>query len=413
MKILILSDDFPPDVVGGAGMMALRFAREFIEFGHTVHVVTSTNSYEKRGTRLVDGIIVTNIYSPYYSDRWRSFRSLYNPGVMRDLKNVILKFKPDIVHAHIVHLYLSFYSLIVAKRFAKVFMTAHDVMPFYPGTLTEFINQKDLSCPKYFDYRISSKMLIRKFRFRYNPFRNVIIRNILRRIDGVVAVSYELKEALSQNGIPVCEVIYNGVEAHGWDVSLNDVEAFKKGLGLVGSEVVLFGGRLSGAKGGSLILDAMSNILKQVPSAKLLVVGKNDHYAERMMRKATDLGISDCVIFAGWLKEGEMKKAYASAAVVTTPSVCFDSFPNGNIEAFASGKPVVSTCFGGSREVIKDGKNGYIVNPFDVQTLSKAITDLLLNKAKAEIFGGAGRALIKEKYTIKDSSNKYLSLFAK
>ena len=228
MRILFLSDDILPeaDVVGGGGIITLRLAKEFVLLGHEVHVITATKHREKCRVTKENGLTITCIHSPYYTDRWRSFRSLYNPGVLRDLNQIISEFNPDIVHAHIVHLYLSYYSLIIAKRHAKVFMTAHDIMPFYPGTFTGFINPENLSCPSSFNYRVTASMLIRKFRFRYNPFRNISIRHILKRIDGVIAVSHELKEALMQNGITVCGVIHNGIEVSEWDIPLSDVDLF-------------------------------------------------------------------------------------------------------------------------------------------------------------------------------------------
>jgi len=410
MKILVLSDDFPPEVAGGAGTIAFRMSKEFIAQGHKVKVFTTTQDKNSGENIVFENIEINRVYSKYH-DRWRAYVSLYNPRVVGKLKKIIKKFKPDIIHAHNVHGHISYYALVLATRYAKVFMTAHDVMSFYPGTFTEFINPENLSFPSLFNYRVTALMLIRKFRFRYNPFRNTIIRHILKRIDGVIAVSHELKEALTQNGITVCGVIHNGIKVSEWDIPLSDVEVFKSSFGLTSSEVVLFGGRLSGAKGGNLILEAISYVSKSVPSVKLLVVGQKDFYAERMLKKAIELGIGDRVIFTGWLKEDDMKKAYASATVVTMPSVCFDSFPNGNLEAFAASRPVVSTCFGGSREIVRDGENGYIVNPFNVPSLANAIADLILNKEKARQFGKAGHDIVIKEYSIEKIAKRYFSKF--
>jgi glycosyltransferase involved in cell wall biosynthesis len=411
MKILILSDDFPPFLLGGAGMMAFRITKEFAAQGHQVFVITTTDNPGRQGISEVDGIPVHRIYSKYH-ERWRSYFSLYNPAVVKEVKRIISEFRPDVVHAHNVHMHLSYASLKVCQNFgAKVFLTAHDLMSVYPGPFFKFIDRNDLSCPEKFDYRVSAIDMIKMYRLRYNPFRNTIIRNYLNHLNGgMIAVSNALKEALSQNGIKIKAVIHNGIDLPAWDISPN--YDFEKKLGLSGANIVLFGGRLSGVKGGELILEAMRLVAKQNPKAKLLVIGRKDFYANRMEKKAASLGIGGKIIFAGWLSEDEMKKAYASSSVVIVPSVCFDSFPNSNIEAFASGKPVISTCFGGSREIVENGKNGYILNPFNVAALSNAIVDLLSNKAKANSFGKAGKALVKEKYLIGDSVKKYLSLFA-
>ena len=57
------------------------------------------------------------------------------------------------------------------------------------------------------------------------------------------------------------------------------------------------------------------------------------------------------------------------------PVICFDSFPRAVLEAMASGKPVVGTCYGGAPEIIEDGVTGYIVNPFDIKKMAEKVID--------------------------------------
>ncbi len=417
MKILVLSDDFPPEVGGGAGMIAFRLAKEFIRQGHSVQVLSTTQNKSKKnlGDYRVEfeGVPVKFFYSSY-NDRWRAYVSLWNPRAMAEVRKIINEFKPDLVHAHNIHGHISYKALSLAKRLVpKVFLTAHDIMAFYPGTFTEFINPKDLSCPESFDFRVMPLMLIKKFRYRYNPFRNLIIRNCLRKINRVVAVSDSLKDALTQNKITNISVIKNGIDVSAWQkVSQGDTDLFRQSFGLGKEPVIWFGGRLSGAKGGDIIIQALELVVKKIPEAKLLVVGKKEGYGERMARKATSLGLQNNLVFTGWLSENDVKKSYAASVVVVVPSVCFDSFPNHNLEAFASGKPVVSTCFGGSKEIVQNGKNGYIVNPFNVTDLSQKISDLILDQEKNKQFGLAGLELVKNKFQIDQMAADYLSLFA-
>jgi len=411
MKILVLSDDFPPEVAGGAGMMAFRISREFARKGHEVLVVAATGNPSGEGESRFEGMAVQRIFSKYHP-RWRSYISLRNPRVVSKLGKIISDFNPDVVHAHNVHEHISYASLSTARKYAKVFLTAHDVMSFYPGTFTEFIDPKDFSCPNEFNYKVGPIMQFKKFRWRYNPLRNFFIKKELSKTNRIVAVSDELRTALLQNGIGNSMVIRNGIDLALWNASPAKVDEFKKTFALENSDIILFGGRLSGAKGGDIILRAMEIIAKKNTNAKLLVVGRKDFYSERMKRRAESLGIKDKIVFTGWLDENLMKMAYEVASVVAVPSVCFDSFPNGNLEAFASGKPVVSTCFGGSREIVKNRENGFLVNPLDVNKLSEAIVELLNDKEKARRFGEAGRKLVSENYSIVKIAGEYISLFS-
>ncbi len=414
MKILILSDDFllDSDIIGGATIATMNVAKVFKTFGHGVSVISATKDKNKCGTFKYGDIEVKRVFSPYYEDRWRAYRSIYNIGLLNEVEKIISEVKPDVVLAHTIHFYLSFYSLIIAKKYAKkVFFTSHDIMPFYPGTFTEFINPFDLSIPNKFNYKVDSLTLIKKFKLRYNPLRNFFIKRWLNKIDGVFTVSDALAEALSQNGIKTKATIHNGIDLDKWNILDAKVNEFKTRLNINGKNIILFQGRLSGAKGGYLILQAMKKVTESCSNTVLLVAGNIDEYAGRMLKTAESFGIKDSIIFTGWLGEEEIKSAYKASTLVVVPSVCFDSFPNGNLEAFASKKPVVATCFGGSREVVKTDENGFVINPFDIESLSKSIIFLLNNPEKAKEYGENGYELVKNDFNIKKMGEDYINFF--
>lgn len=412
MKILVLADDFPPDALGGAGIVAFRLAQEYARQGHEVRVLATTTKKEHVGTRVVSDGVVSHVFSRYH-ERWRSYMSLWNPSMVREILRVVREFAPDVVNAHNIHFHISYAALIAARRCGvRVFMTAHDIISIYPSTFTAYINQRDLSCPATFNYRVTWQMAARVFRLRYNPFRNWYIRSVLRRIDGVIAVSDALKDALTQNDIPVRAVIRNGIDVAGWQVRAEDIEHFKKMHNLSGRDIILFGGRLSGAKGGDVILQALKIVVEKNKNAVLVVAGRTGAYSDTMKRRAAELGVAQNLVFTGWLDEAESKKAYGAATVVVVPSVCFDSFPTNNLEAFAAHKPVVATCFGGSREIVRDGENGRIVNPFNVSALAAALAECVSDSALVQRYGEAGYRLVVTEYSIVEMAKKYIALFS-
>ncbi len=410
MKILILQDDFPPYVLGGAGIIAHRLSKEYVKHNHEVIVITTTKDKDKVGIINIDGMKVIVLHSNYH-ERWRSYISLYHPRILKQIKKVLVEFAPDIVHAHNIHAHLSYASLKLAKKYSKkVIMTAHDIMPFFPGTFTDYIDKDDLTVRTKFNYKVSSLLLLKKFKFRFNPFRNLFVKYYLSKIDKIVAVSNELKDALSQNGIKNVGVIHNGIDLNKWSIEDTKLIEFKNKHNLINKKIILFQGRLSGAKGGDIVLNMM-NVIKDNDQVRLLVIGKIDSYANRMLNKARLLGIDNRIVFTDWLNEEEIKIAYFASDLVIIPSVCFDSFPNGNLEAFASKKPVVATCFGGSREVVKTNENGFLVNPFDIESLSESIIYLLENPEKAKEYGENGFNLVKKDFNIEKVGNNYISFF--
>jgi len=391
MKIVYLQDDFEPYGRGGAAAVVSNTAKATAKGGNEVCVITTVQKESDSGTFHENGIRIERIYATPYEERWRAYRSLYNPETVTAVEKILEEIKPDVIHAHNIHYYLSYYCLKIAKQSgAKVFLTAHDVMLFHYGKLVEFIDPKNLSCPVKFNYRVTAWQQLKKFRFRYNPFRNIIIKHYLKYVDKVFAVSNALKEALNQNEINNVEVVYNGIDIDNWQINASALNKFRDKYNLHDKKIVLFGGRLSSAKGGYQAISAMVEVIKKIPTAILLIMGDKNEYTEKMIKIAEEKGIKGNLVFAGWISGDDLKSAYQVGDLLIMPSVCFDTFGMVCLEAMACKKPVIATCFGGAKEIVVDGMTGCTVNPFDINLLSGKMIDLLVNPAKAEKFGNDG-----------------------
>lgn len=409
MKIAVLQDDLPPHHVGGGGVIAYRLAKEFARLGHEVLAITTVQDRAHAGREIVDGMEVVRLYSAYHP-RLRAYKSLYNTAVVQDVGRLLKGYAPDIVHVHNVHTHLSYYSLVLARRYGrKVVMTEHDAMSFHFGKLPSATDPSANDLPA----RALRESLVRQLlmhKWRYNPLRTPIIRYILRRtVHATVAVSAALASALEDNGIRVHSVIHNGIDTSGWGRPAG-VDAFADKHSL-GDHVIFFGGRLSEPKGAIQMIDAMPAICGAVPGAQLLVAGKQDAFAERMVRHATQLGVEKSLVFTGWITGDDLTSAYHASRLIAAPSVYLDPFPTVNLEAFAVGRPVVATCFGGSREVVEDGISGYVVNPLDTATLSAKVADLLEDEEKAKRFGAAGHERVVCDFTLEGQARAYEKLF--
>jgi glycosyltransferase involved in cell wall biosynthesis len=411
MRILVLQDDFPPRPGGSAGAIAFSLATTYAQRGHTVLVLTTSPNREDVGEKESANFRVRTILSKN-PGRWRAYRSLYNPHAVAEVKKELQSFKPEVVHAHNIHIHLSYASLRAARRSgARVILTCHDVMPFNYSKLLGLISPDDTSIPSSFNYRVSPWQQLREQRFRYNPFRNIYIRYILRTcVHHLVAVSDALAEALRQNGIPGAVTIHNSIDVSEWSVDADAVSACKTTFA-IGEQAVLFGGRLSRAKGASELLQSLSIVAKSAPRVQLLVVGTEDAFTHRMKEMAAELGIKDRLVFTGWLSGKQLHTVYHAAALVCVPSICFDSFPTMNLEAMASRKPVIATCAGGSREAVVEGETGYIVNPYDTQTMAEKLTELLTDTERSIRFGEAGYERAARDFSPEGQIQKYEKLF--
>lgn len=411
MKLLFLSDDFPPQSFGGAGIVAFNLAKALCKLGHSVSVITTVQDKKAEGVVEYEGLKIYRIYANY-PNRFRSYLSLYNLQTVQKVKKIINEIKPEIVHSHNIHYFLSYHCLKLAKQSgAKVFLTAHDAMLFHYGKLVEFIDSNDFSCPKEFNYKISPWQQIKKYRKRYNPFRNIIIKYYIKYVDKIFAVSDAMKSVLNQNGINNVEVIYNGINSSEWQVDDSGTEIFKKKYNLIDKKVVLFGGRLSASKGGHQAILAMSNVIKEIPEAILLIMGEKNSYAEKMVVIAKEMSIDKNIVFTGWISGNDLKMAYHASSIVLLPSICFESFGLGCIEGMACKKPIIVSCFGGPKEIVINNKTGYVVNFFDQITSTSKIIDLLKNKTKAEEFGRNGFERVLQEFSQNIQINKTLNYY--
>lgn len=386
MKILILSDSFPPYIPGGAEKSIFNLAQVLRQRGHQIFVITTCRKKSAEENLDYQGLKVFRIFADFH-DRWRSYLSLYNPQTVEKVTKLMKEIKPDIVHANNIHWYLSYHCLKIAKKYSKkVFLTARDLMLFNYGKLATKRYLERL------DAHTSWLNHLNQAKIRYNPFRNIIIRRYLKYVDKVFATSHALKRALAENGIKNVEVVYNGIDVADWQIAPELVEGFKREHDLLGKKVIFFGGRISNLKGLAQIQKAIAIVKKEIPETVLLMAGSE--------------GI-------GWLHGAELTAAFTAADIVVTPSVYLDPFNRTNIEAMACKKPVIGTSYGGTPEIVQDGATGYIVNPLNVEVMAQKIIDLLKNPDKAKKFGEAGYERVKTEFSLDKCVDQMINWYQK
>lgn len=410
-KILIVTDGFPPLVWGSVSSIALTHARGLKALGWNVRVFTTTqDTKQKTGWDEFEGIPVRTFYANYHP-RWWAYKSLNNKQITGEFRKELEAFAPEVVHFHNIHQYFSYRSIAIAKQAgAKVFLTAHDVMSFAYQKLHHFINYSSTAIPTSFNYFIPWRVNARDARKRFNPFRNLIIRSYLRKVDQIFAVSEALKQALGDNGIKGnVSVVHNGIDTTSFQQPFNE-EGLRQELGLPSKKVVLFVGRFTPDKGRDVLLQALA----RVPGAYLLVVGLPKNQKEPVMEALIDkLGIRGRVVFVPFVPQPDVWRYYKLAQVVVCPSIIFDSFPTINLEGMAAGKPVVATCFGGSREAVQDGVTGYIINPLNTELFAQKLSELLADDRKAHAMGAAGLGRVKDVFSLDQQLKGYTGSYTR
>ena len=198
--------------------------------------------------------------------------------------------------------------------------------------------------------------------------------------------------------MPPLEVVHNGIDLDDWqspDEAI--VSGLRERLGIGGKRVILIAGRLTEEKGLRQTLLALDRLRESLPSVHLLLLTSRDIQSQ-IPPAFTDL--HPYITIGGWLSGADLRAAYQLADVVAVPSIYTDPFPTVNLEAMAAGKPVVATCFGGSREVVLDGETGFIVNPLQVEAFAGCLLRLLTDDARRAAMGQRGRERIKAHFSL-------------
>ena len=119
------------------------------------------------------------------------------------------------------------------------------------------------------------------------------------------------------------------------------------------------------------------------------------------------------VRFTGFVSPEKVPQLYAVADVFVCPSSWSEPFGRVNIEAMATGLPVVSTNRGGIPEVVRHGKTGYLVRKSNSKTMAKYVNRLLNNRKLNKRMGLRGRKLVLKKFTWKRVANQIHSIYNK
>ena len=189
----------------------------------------------------------------------------------------------------------------------------------------------------------------------------------LRCFDRIIATTeaYATKSEILRRFLSKVAVINNGVDTTRFSPEVSG-EKIRERYKLNQNKVVLFVGALTtfhAYKGVDILIRAFCPVSKQCEDARLLIVG-GGNLLNSYKQLAVELGISDLVIFAGYVDDDELPEYYAASDFAVLPSKdSSEGFGLVLLEAMATGKAVIGSKVGGIVDVIKDGENGLFVLP--------------------------------------------------
>lgn len=214
----------------------------------------------------------------------------------------------------------------------------------------------------------------------WQPTSNKLINLLVHKIKAFVSISEVTKQRFlawtqldSQKGL----LLPNAIELQNYGVAEKNPELLNR-YQLHGKIVLMTLGRLVSNeryKGFDEVLQILPALNKKVPNLVYLIVGEGQD-RQRIESLAKSLEIEKQVIFTGFISETEKPDHYRLADVYAMPSKG-EGFGFVFLEAMACGIPVVASKVDGSREAVRDGKLGILVNPDDAEEIQAGILDAL------------------------------------
>jgi len=241
----------------------------------------------------------------------------------------------------------------------------------------------------------------------YNFILLLLSKFIVKRADGIRVVSSGIKRKLIKAGTSKnkIRVIPTPVDLQKFEkCNPKKVNQIRKKYG--NKKIVLFVGRLSKEKNLPMLIKAAFDVIRKNKDVIFLIIGKGKE-KEKLLHQTSHLKLQKYVKFLGCLKHEELVNYYHACEFIVLPSFS-ESFGKVLLEAGASGKPAVATSTTGAKEIIIDGKTGFLVPINDKKSLAECIVKLLQDENLVYQMGQLAKKHILSKFNPEKTIQKMI-----
>lgn len=258
------------------------------------------------------------------------------------------------------------------------------------------------------------------FLFLKNFSLKKIYNSIMFKADSIIVVSNYIKNYLLRNYqgnfADQIQTIQRGVDLQYFNrdkVSKNRIiDLIKKWNLPEDKKMIIMPARFTSWKGHEFLIEALAKVKNDF----FCVMVGSDHghknYRKKIEQKIVKENLAGKIRIVGACRD--MPATYQLAHFVVAPSVRPEAFGRVAIEAQASSKIIVATKIGGALETIIDEETGFLVEPFDQESLAKSIDRILeMSKEETEKFGVAGRKNVEENFSNDLMCQKTIEVYIK
>jgi len=177
-------------------------------------------------------------------------------------------------------------------------------------------------------------------------------------------------------------------------------------------DMILFTGRMTGAKGAFFLIKAIPEVIENFPEVIFVFIGPGNHGVYEGMLKKKRVPTAN-YSFLGYLKEiRDLVDYYRSAKIYVAPTL-YENLPIRILEAMACKTPVVASNVCGIPEIITSGENGLLVSPGSPNELAQSICSLLDDQRLRKKIGFSARRIVEKKFSWKKNAQKTYEFYEK
>ncbi|WDZ82519.1 glycosyltransferase family 4 protein [Micromonospora cathayae] len=373
-RILMLSWEYPPVLVGGLGRHVHALSVALVAAGHEVTVVTR-HSEGAPLEEYADGVRIVRaaedpVTFPLATDSLLAWTMAFNHTLTRAALRAAETGRYDVVHAH---------DWLVAHT--AMTMRDHLDVPLVSTIHATEAGRHQGWLPKEMNRTIHA------------------VEHWLSNESGrvIVCSGYMRDEVTGLFDVPAgrVDVVPNGVEPHRWKAPVAAVAAARRRFAGDGP-LVTFAGRLVYEKGVQHLLAGLPRLRDRHPGLRAVIVGDGPYRTE-LEAEVQRLGLAGTVSLPGFLGGTDLPAVMAASDCFAVPSI-YEPFGMVALEGAAAGAPLAVAATGGLAEIVEPGVTGMTFRPQDPDGLSEAVHALLSDTDRARALARRARVMVHEQY---------------
>jgi len=395
MKILHIFDHTIP-LHSGYTFRSLSILKEQIKIGwKTFHLTSSKQGLCTKKEEVVDGFL---FYRSRALTSWEKKIPLINQWLViyhlkGRLQEIVKLIKPDILHAHSPAL-----NGIAALSVGKLFgiPVVYEVRAFWEDAAVDHGTSKEHG-------------------LRYK-LTKALETYVVKNVDAVTTICQGLKNDLVSRGIDQKKItiIPNAVNIDKFTISARKNAILEKDYDLRGKVTLGFIGSFYAYEGLSFLIQALPQVINKHPNVKLLLIGGGPE-EESLKQQVKQLNLSDYVLFFGRIDHDTIQDYYDLIDCLVYPRLSMRLTelvtPLKPLEAMAQKKLLIASDVGGHKELIEDGKTGFLFKSHDIDDLAKTINKLFAHIDEYEEIKNNGRCYVEKERNWKASVSNYQLLY--